>query len=453
MNIFNKYKSWINSGIYSGLQKFVILFFGIASTMLLAHKGINPVELGIWSLFLIITSFVEIIRHGLVKNSLIKFLNSSDKNSNNEILSSAFLLNLLITGIISLVLLLTIGQLSVLLNAPALVEMIYLFQIGLVFLIPFSHYEWIMIARSNFKGIFLSYLVRQGITLSLILFFIIFKINITLNLLVVFFVSGIFAGSLVNIILNRFTIKTAPKLSLNWIKQLFNYGKYSFGTGISNMIFRNSDQFLLSSIILPPPFALFTVALYGISIRIFNLADMPSQVIGDIVFSRSTSIESKDKIQIKSYYEKSVGAILVFIIPAIIIIELFTKKIILIIAGSEYISAEYFLKTIILSSFFLAFIKQFGTLLDSQGTPKLNFIFTTIIAIVNIITGYVFISHFGLIGAAISFSITIFITFLIVLGILFKFYKISFFNCIKNTIFYYQEIFYSLNKLKPKYVK
>src|SRR5687768_15542918 len=146
-----KYSDWIHLGIYGGLQKLSVVLFGMLSTMILAHWAIEPSEMGVWSLFLILTAFVEIIRHGLVKNSLIKYINASHPEDLSFILSSAVILNVFITMIVGAILIWGASFISVQLKAPALEYMIYLYGVALLFLIPFSHFEWLMNARLNFK--------------------------------------------------------------------------------------------------------------------------------------------------------------------------------------------------------------------------------------------------------------------------------------------------------------
>ena len=95
---------WLHLGFYGGLQRATVVIFGMLTTMILAHKAIEPAEMGVWSLFLVIAAFVEIMRHGLVKNSVIRFLNSSAAEDRTLILSSALILNVFVTLFIGVLL-------------------------------------------------------------------------------------------------------------------------------------------------------------------------------------------------------------------------------------------------------------------------------------------------------------------------------------------------------------
>ena len=82
-----KYQGWIVSGIYNGLQKLSIPIFGVLSTMLLTKKAFPDVsDMCVWSLFLTVTSFVELFRQALVKTSLIKYLNHAKEEEQKYVL-------------------------------------------------------------------------------------------------------------------------------------------------------------------------------------------------------------------------------------------------------------------------------------------------------------------------------------------------------------------------------
>ncbi|RYE00812.1 MAG: hypothetical protein EOP44_08110, partial [Sphingobacteriaceae bacterium] len=161
----NKYQSWIGPGLYGGLQKLSIPLFGVISTMLLAHKGLTKPQMGVWSLFLVITGFIEIMRESSVKTSLIKYLNSSAPENQVHVVSAALFLNILITALLFLALLFFGRYFATLLLAPELGSMLYIFLAGLILLIPFSHFTWILYAKIQFRGIFWIFVFRQGTTL------------------------------------------------------------------------------------------------------------------------------------------------------------------------------------------------------------------------------------------------------------------------------------------------
>ena len=449
MNQKRKYEYWVNAGFYSGLQKLSVLVFGILSTMIIARNFHGKYEMGVWSLFLTIAGLVEVIRHGLIKNAVIKYLNSSEESEHPEILSSALILNIFITTVIGIVLAILVHPVANVLKAPDLVHIIYIFSFGMLALIPFSHFEWVQNANSEFKGVFYAYFARQIFTLAFILILVYYN-KVSLTLLTVMYSIGLFIGAFVSWFFARKFLSRKIRIRKQWTRRLWHFGKYVFGTNISNAIFRSTDQFFVSHFLLPS-----VVALQSISLRVTNLTDLPSQVLGDILFPKSAqSFGDGTHLRTKFLYEKSVGAILAFVIPATIIVLLFPGIILAILAGRRYMEASGYLRIVILAGLFMPFLKQFGTIMDSTGKPKINFIVLTCIAIVNLASCYFFITGFHLAGAAIALIVTHLIGFIVSQSLLKKYYNINFLNCFKYAFSFYPEIFHIIiSRLSFKWQK
>ncbi len=430
-----KYNGWLIAGIYNGLQKISIPIFGVASTMILAHGAITKAEMGMWSLFLMVTSFVELIRQGLVKTSLIKFINHSSGDEHKYVLSAALFLNGLITIVLLITIIIFAPYLAHILKAPELEKMLYIFMGGMVLLIPFSHFEWIMYGKSQFRGLFWTFFCRQGISLFLMIGYLVFHENISLTMLVIFYCAGILLGILIAYYYVKPHLTRTFILSKDWIAKLWHFGKYVFGTGISSMVLGSAGQMMHSSI-LGSAFA----ASNSVASRVINLADIPSQVLSDILFPKSAKKENRGNKQlIKYYYEKTVGATLCFNLPMILFILVFPRWIILVLAGNQYLDAVPFLQWIALSGIFLAFLKQWGVIIDSIGRPQLNFLIVTLIAAVHILFTYLGIHYYGFLGAAYALLCTHLLGFIITQRLLYKMYNIQFLNCFKNAIKFYPE--------------
>jgi lipopolysaccharide exporter len=446
-----KYGYWLNAGLYSSLQKASVLAFGIISTVLLTRflGGGDRHQMGIWSLFLTIAGLIEVVRHGLIKNAVIKYINSSSRDEHTHILSAALWLNIVITSIIGVSLLGCAHLLSKALNAPDLESVLYIFSIGLLALIPFSHFEWVQNANSEFKGVFYAYFARQIFALVLIVVSIFFK-SLSLNLLVLYYSLGIVVGAFVSYRFARKMLSGKFVINRAWVSKVWHFGKYVFGTNVSSAIFRSTDQFCVSYFLLPS-----VVALQSISLRVTNLTDIPSQVLGDILFPKSAqSVNDGNQGRIKFLYEKSVGAVLAFVLPTTVFILLFPKFILILLAGRGYAQAAPYLRVVILAGLFMPFLKQFGTIMDSTGKPGINFLIMALVAILHLCNCYFFIKNQFLIGAGIALIITQFIAFVITQNLLRKYYRINFLNCFKYAFDFYPEILQLLqNRFSAKWQK
>lgn len=429
------YTYWLKSGIYNGLQKAAVLLFGIGSVLILT-RFLTKEQMGVWNLFLLITGIIEICRQSLVKNAVIKYINSHP-GEHTHIEGSALGLNVMITLIIGVILGIGIVPLSGVLQAPELDVMIWFFLPGLLLLIPFSHFEWMQNANADFRGIFWAYTCRQGTAFALIVAHLLFMGPIGLLDLIVYFNAGIISGTLAGWFFARKFLSGKYAFHAEWMGRLWQFGRFVFATNISSSIFRNTDQFIVASLISTP-----AVAMYGVCLRVSNLVDMPSQVLGDILFPKSARMmEGGNLAGVRYYYEKAVGSVLAIAVPASLVILLLPRLVIGIIAGSEYLEAATLLQLTIIYGLFLPFIKQFGTIMDSIGKPKVNFLVITITALINIPVCYAFTRQFGLHGAAYGMMTSYFVCFLITQLYLRKTLGTDFLRTIRYAARFYPEMF------------
>jgi O-antigen/teichoic acid export membrane protein len=443
-----KYNNWIHAGFFSGLQKLSVPLSSLFVTMILAHKVLTKQEMGVWAIFMSITAVIELIRQGLVKTAMIKFINHSGAEHQRFVLGAAFFLNATITLFTALVMYILTPYFSHILNAPQLEQMLYLLQVGMLLMIPFSHFEWLMYSKVLFKGLFWTYFFRQGLTLGLVCILFLLNKKISLNTLVVIYNLGLFVGTLVSYRYVKTFLINSFVLSKSWIFNLFHFGKYVFASGLSTLVFRSADQMMLSPILGSTNFN----ASQNIAMRFINLSDLPSQTLGDILFPKSSqSDNSRNPEILKYYYEKTVGASLCVVLPLVLFVLIFPKIIIYALAGPQYYDAIPYLRLISLTSVSLAFLKQYGVIMDSTGRPLINFITISIIAIVHVLLLYYFLKTFQFLGAGYALLLSHLIGFIITQSLLYKLFKINFLNAFKYAFKFYPEFFkIILEKLKWK---
>ena len=385
--------------------------------------------MGAWSLFLSIATILETGKGGLIKNALIKFINSSENKDHAKIETASIIINVLVTLISAVAIVAFATTLGTYWNIKELDSMLYWYVGTLVLLIPFSHFEYMQQAHHRFSGILSSYLVRQGVLFVLIGVTILLPKNEHyLRNLVIFQTLGVAAGALVGYRYARQFMAKQWAYSKEWLGTLWGYGKFVFATSLSSLIFRSTDQIMVASYI-----STAAVALYNVSIRVTNLMDIPSTVASEVMFPKSVKISSEnDDGRTKYMYEKSVGIILAFMLPVSLFIMVFPGEVIRLIAGEKYLDATELLQITIIYSLFLPFLKQFGTTMDATGRPNVNFLLIFFLAILNIVSNYVFILYFGLLGAAYGTLFTYVVSFVANQMILRRIFNVSTWNVIRQ---------------------
>ncbi len=411
---------WIKSGILTILQNMSGVLFGFGGFYILV-RILSKHEFGAWTLFMSTVTILETMRNGLIQSGLIKYVSSTPESEHTNVVSAAAFIG----GILTLVcILINFGFAHVLAdmwNTPELVSMFYTFNLVFLFSGVLMLFNCVEQANLNYHGVFMSTLVRQGIFFAYILSAFFFKFSISLMSLIYvqilaafvsFFVAGYYVREHLNFKFNY---------TKEWVSKLFHYGKYAFGTSVSSILSGTIDQMMLGALLSPIASGAFNVA-----VRIVNLIDIPTNALAVIVFPQSARRAEAEGPQAAKYlYEKSVGTILAFIIPFLVVIFFFADFVVDFIAGGKYADTVPLLKVTIFYCIFIPFGRQFGTVLDSIGKTRTTFSIVIITATTNLTLNYFFIEAFGVIGAAYATLISNVFGFIIAQIILYKELKVN----------------------------
>jgi len=405
---------WIRSGFFTLLERLSVMLLGFGSVYIL-FRVLSKADFGVWVVYLTFISILEVSRAGLLQNALVKFLTTSEKETYQKIATAALILNGLVT-LGSVVLLLTVAQpLSLIFEMPKLAPLLYIYCFTTIGLMPFFQFNYMQQANLSFRGIFFGQFTKQG---TLFIFLLLgFMLGWTIELLHLAYVQILGAGlaTLISWLFGRRFIHFSKKISLLWVKRLFHYGKFILGTNISTMLYKSVDKFMLGIVL--PGGGKVAIAIYEAAIKVTNMTEVPTLSMASILFPQSARRQMQEGVEgLKMLYEKAVGAVFAVLLPAIVVVLLAADWIILFIAGPEYTEAANLLRITILYGLFTPFSVQFGTVLDSTGRAPINFRFNLLGAGLNILSNFLFISQFGLIGAAYG-TLTTFATMFVLMQI------------------------------------
>ena len=433
---------WLVAGLYAFFEKGAGFLFGFGSVYVL-YRALEKEEMGAWVLFLTVCAFLEVSRMGLIQNALVKFLSSEKEVAHGKINTASLFLNIALTLGFVVFLFLSAPLFARIWDSESLIPLLHIYTLTTLVLTPMYQCNFIQQANLDFKGIFWSNLVRQGPFFFFVLALWLLNKPIELIELAQFQVFTAILGSVVSYFFAKKYLTFARIIDWTWIKKLLNFGKYAVSTNLSIMLYKSIDQMMLGGMI-----STASVAIYNLAIRITNLMEVPVFSAAAVVYPQSArEMTQNGKQAVKKLYEQSVGAILAFLIPIIIGVELFPEWIVTIIAGKEYLDSVPLLQLTILFGLFLPFGSQMGTVLESIGKPNINFYCTVFGFILNIISNYFFISWFGTIGAAYGTLTTYIISFFITQLILYKILNVNTLNVFKYLWNYYKK---SLNIAKYK---
>lgn len=435
MSAIKKYGYWIHSSKFTALTKFSNLFVNLVSFIVLA-RILTPTEFGVWGLFTTIYATIQTARISLIRSAFIRFMNQTGKEEHQSLQASAFAVSMMISIFIAICFLVLAPYMRDWLNAPGLDTMLRWCALTILVSTISSQCEMSLTATMNFKAVSYMYLFRQCSFLFVVCFYWLSGLKLTATSLSVFHLLSIALSTFVAVKSAKAILTLGFKNYRKWMPQLWQYGKYIFGTNVAAQAFRSADAFLTAAVFSPA-----LSALYNASNRISNLVDLPSQVLADVAFTKASKIDNTNKAAVKNMYEKTTGAIMVFSLPALLFILCFPELVLQILAGKEFVKAAPILRITAFFGFILPFLKQYGTIMDATGFPQINFRTNLLAFFLNITFNYIGLKVFGYIGAAIGTALTYTCIFLTTQRILYKKFGISVWQVFINTFTFYIVLF------------
>lgn len=414
------YSRWFNQGVFSLTNRIAVVVFGFLNFFFLVRL-LPKEDIGVWVLFTSVTAIIETVRNGFIRNPFISMVVSAPLKERKTIITASLVLHCLLAFGLSIVLLLGAIPLSAFWTAPGLDELFFLYAANNIIFVPFLHFEYLQMARSNFRAILIPNVVRLAVTSLFIMtcyavghrFSLIdlawVQIGATFLATVVgyFFVRGYPFG---NGIVNR-------KL----VKELFHFGKYTFGTNISSMFVKSTDSWMIGRMV-----STAGVALYNPAVRLASLVEVPTLAIASVVFPKvPEKMRQRGKEGVRDIYTKSVSLILAAMLPVTAGLYVFAEEVVTMVFGEPYLDAAPILRVTLFYTLIIPFNRQFGTVMDSLKNPKINFYLLVMAAALNIIFNYFFLMAYGVIGSAYGTLLSYCIVFLFNQVILYRMYGIN----------------------------
>jgi len=396
------------------------VLFGFGSFYFLVRM-LDKHSFGVWTLFIATTSVFEMARSGLIQYALIKFLSESSDEEKPRIVSASFVLSAILMAVCILINISIAGYLSRLWHSPELFRMFIFFNLVYILQGILTQFQWIEQAHMKFRGILITTIIRQG---GFFLFvFISFILHNPVTLIGLIYIQGLCAGigACIEYLFIRGFFRVSYRLHMDWVKKLFGYGKFVFGTMISSALSGSINQMMLGTLLSP-----IAAGSYNVAFRIVSLTDIPTNSLGAIVFPQSARRFALQGTDAGKYlYEKSVGTIVAILIPVVVFVFCFPEFVVRIVAGSNYIDAVPLVHFVILTCLFSPFDRFFGVIMDSIGRAKLNFIIILFFISLALVLNYFLIGRFGIMGCIYGTLISDMIVFTVRQVLLYKILKVN----------------------------
>lgn len=373
--------------IWAGGLRAVVRSLTIIKTLILA-RILTPSQFGIFGVASLILGILETISETGVNVILIQ-----EKKTINHYVNTAWVVAIVRGIIISLIILLLSPLIIIFFDSPASLP-----SLLLISLIPFIrgfinpsvvNYQKNLEFNKEFK--FRSILIFFEVVATII-----FGLVLRNETALVF---GMIVSAITEVILSFKLVKPMPKLEFNLdkLKKVLSLGKWLTGAKIFDYLFSHGDDIVVGKL-------LGTYSL-GIYQQAYKISTLPITEIGEtfqkVTFPLYSKMVAESK-SLKKIYLKLLLTTLLIILPFAAVLFLIPEKIILILLGSNWLSAVPVLKVLAI----FAVVKTiangtFPVLLAHKRQDLVMFL--TFVGILGLAFSiYPLINIYGLVGAGLA---------------------------------------------------
>lgn len=364
---------------------FFTAVFGFLTFIILV-RSLDKESFGEWVLFITAATLSDLLRFGVTRVALTRYLSGIQGEERKEFIGSSWLIGLLTILIFCIILFPALLIFPKSIHDSGFYYFFILYPLLALSNLPFGNALSILQADEKFGKIFILRIVNVGgFLLYLIINYVFFKSSVFW--IIIWFIITNVIPSLISTIFqwdgSRYILSASRKSTL----LTYQFGKYSMGTSIGSSLLKSADTFIigLSSFLGPT-----AVALYSIPVKFTEIIEIILRSFTAIAFPQlsKASIENKHDDFRKVFYSYS-GALTIILIPICVISAVFAKDFILLLGGSQY--KEYvnglavILLMFIIFSLLLPIDRFTGISLDSINKPNENFKKVFVMTSINII--------------------------------------------------------------------
>ncbi len=379
-------------------QGFALIHF------IFAVRWLLPEALGTWAMFLVLVSFIDMARLGLIQNALVHF-GTHKSEEKPQIFSASLSLSVGVNVVGAFILLILSFLLKNVWQMPDLPILVLNYFVLAVITGILRFVEGARMMEQDFRTSATSAFIFG---FNYLLFTIIIKLcNAEITGLSLLWLQ-IPAAALTLAVVWRMNRQHLifGHLKKEWITKIFLYGRYAMGTNLCSMIFQRADVILLGAFVSPA-----ALAVYNVATRIISYLDFPLNALGLALLPKIAAEHNVSGSNgVIRLYEKSVGWLLAMTLPIALVTFFGADIIIKVMTGGKFAEAALLVKILAVSGLVKPWGRLFGITLDAIGKPHWNFRMLLLSMFVTIVVNLIFIPQWGIIGAAIASALSIVLT-------------------------------------------
>jgi len=412
----------------------IIVFFGMLLSKALAYlyvallARLGSSEYGLLSLAISIVSFISIFSLLGLSTGVIRYISyykgkRDDRRVKGTIISS-LKLSLPVSLVLMILLFLYSEKISILIfHNSELIPILRLFSLTLPFMSLSDIFLGVII---GFQKINYKVLVKEIIESVIRLVFTFIVIYLGYNLLgvaVVYLISFVITSFLSFYLLQKrvfpfFKTKVIPIL---FTKELFVFSFPFIFAGVLTLIVKWTDVFMIGFFRTTSE-----VGVYNVALPTANLLVIVPTSLMALFMPIITEFYSKGKIKdIKTLSRINSKWIFFLNFPIFLLIFLFSKNILEIMFGSEYVTGNTALLILTVGYMVFSLVHIPNAILIMMKKTRLIFYISLISAGVNVVLNYYLIPKFGIVGGSIATSFSLVLIFILTFRSCYKLTKMQ----------------------------
>jgi O-antigen/teichoic acid export membrane protein len=350
-------------------------------TYSILFRFLSEADMGNWIFFQFSFLLLDTFRTGLLQTALIKFYAGADAVRQRCVAGSGWYIGLLVTALFVVLNVVALPFMSYVHDVGVLV-LLYWFGLSLVITLPFNVAIWVLQAEQRFDRILYLRLLNQGSFIVLVFSLYLLK-EVNLTRVIQAFLGSSLLSSVVVVATGWARLGALRHRTPEVVRELFHFGKYSFGTFLCSNLLRSSDTFIIKFMLGPA-----ALAVYNLPQRLLEIIEIPLRSgLGTAMPSMSAAVNRKRDDEVVELLKKYTGFLTLLFIPIVVGVLVFADVIVGLVGGGKYVATEAanLYRILIVCSLLFPLERFLGVTLDIIGRPQLNLVKVVLALTVNVV--------------------------------------------------------------------
>jgi len=376
-------------------------------TYLILYRFLAAADMGNWIFFQFVYLLLDTFRTGLLLTALIKFYAGADEPRKHRVAGSAWYIALLITGFF-VALNVVAWPFAGWVHDVGMLVVLKWFGLSLAVTLPYNVSVWLLQAEQRFDRILYIRLLNQGSFIVLV-FGLYLLHAVTLQGIIYSFLLSSLLTSTAAVAAGWARLSALPHKAVAEVRELFHFGKYSFGTLLCANLLRSSDAFIVKFMLGPAALAVFSLPM-----RLLEIIEVPLRSsLATAMPSMSAAVNQQQETKVAEILKKYTVLLTLLFVPLIVNALLFADTIVGLIGGHKYVGTEAanIYRIMMVCSLLFPLERFLGVTLDIVNKPQLNLVKVVLALGVNVVADVLFIHVLGSVyGAALASVCTLLVS-------------------------------------------